>query len=265
MTRISFDQIKDFESNTNDCYFLDCSCLKNNKIYIPANCQADIEIESISALQEIEFEVGDDSLINIAILNKNALGNFKFLANLGNNVNLSVFFADLSNGNSNVNGCFNLNGRNINFHWCLASLSSNNDNKKFDITINHNNFETTGKSENFGICKDDSNLVFTGESKICNGCKKSKANQAARIMVFDEKSKAEATPILIIDENDIEASHSAAVGKINDEQLFYLTSRGVDEAEAKKLITYGYLSPVLRGFIDDDKKEQVAALIKEKM
>ena len=84
-------------------------------------------------------------------------------------------------------------------------------------------------------------------------------------MVFDKASNAVAKPILQIDENDIEASHAAIVGKINDEHLFYLTSRGLTDAEAKELITFGYLKPILNGFDDENIKEEITELIEGRM
>ena len=70
---------------------------------------------------------------------------------------------------------------------------------------------------------------------------------------------------LKIDENDIEASHAAVVGKINDEHLFYLTSRGISETEAKELITFGYLKPILLGFKEEQVKEHISSLIEGRM
>ena len=84
-------------------------------------------------------------------------------------------------------------------------------------------------------------------------------------MVFDALSNGIAKPILKIDENDIEASHAAVVGKINDEHLFYLTSRGLTEADAKQLITFGYLKPIMNGFIEDEIKEEISTLIERRM
>ena len=84
-------------------------------------------------------------------------------------------------------------------------------------------------------------------------------------MVFDEASNAIAKPILKIDENDIEASHAAVVGKINDEHLFYLTSRGISEADAKQLITLGYLKPILAGFNDEETRNYISSLIERRM
>ena len=84
-------------------------------------------------------------------------------------------------------------------------------------------------------------------------------------MVFDRLSNAVAKPILKIDENDIEASHAAVVGKINDDHLFYLTSRGISEKEAKELITFGYLKPILVGFNDQEVIDEINKLIEGRM
>jgi Fe-S cluster assembly protein SufD len=84
-------------------------------------------------------------------------------------------------------------------------------------------------------------------------------------MVFDRYSNAIAKPILKIDENEIEASHAATVGKISDDELFYLTSRGLSEETAKELITLGYLKPILKGFQDEEVAEQISNLIEERM
>ena len=84
-------------------------------------------------------------------------------------------------------------------------------------------------------------------------------------MVFDKDNKAIAKPILKIDENEVEANHAAVVGKINDEHLFYLTSRGLSETEAKELITLGYLKPILLGFKEEETKNHISSLIEGRM
>ena len=113
--------------------------------------------------------------------------------------------------------------------------------------------------ENYGVCEDSSNLSFLGSSKIIKGAHNSATHQSAKIMVFDKNCVAKASPTLCIDENDVQASHAAVVGRINEDHIFYLTSRGIEEKEAKKLITLGYLMPILSHFnnqktIDDIKK-----------
>ena len=147
----------------------------------------------------------------------------------------------------------------------LASLSANNDDKVINISINHIVGKTYGKVDNYGVCKDNGKLLFAGTSHIFEKASKSKTQQNAKIMVFDEASNAIAKPILKIDENDVEASHAAVVGKINDEHLFYLTSRGLSEADAKQLITFGYLKPILTGFSDENTRDYISSLIERRM
>ena len=83
-------------------------------------------------------------------------------------------------------------------------------------------------------------------------------------MVFDNECVAKAKPILKIDENDIEASHAATVGKVSDEHIFYLTSRGLNLEEAKMLITLGYLKPILKGF-NDSIQNEIDSLIERRL
>jgi Fe-S cluster assembly protein SufD len=63
-----------------------------------------------------------------------------------------------------------------------------------------------------------------------------------------------ANPILKIDNNDIVASHAAAVGTLNEDHVFYLLSRGIDIKNARKLITLGYLTNIFTEFNDEDKE-----------
>ena len=141
----------------------------------------------------------------------------------------------------------------------------NKDNKEFDVSAYHNAINTYAQLDNYGVCRDEGKLTFSGICKIINGSHGSKAHQNAKIMVFDELSNGVAKPILKIDEHDIEASHAAIVGKINDEHIFYLTSRGLSEEEAKRIITLGYLKPILKGFSDDNMVQEIENLIEGEM
>ena len=63
-----------------------------------------------------------------------------------------------------------------------------------------------------------------------------------KILLLDKKSGATAEPELEIEANRVKASHSASVGKIDDEQLFYLRSRGIEETKAKNIIVNGFIN-----------------------
>jgi Fe-S cluster assembly protein SufD len=118
---------------------------------------------------------------------------------------------------------------------------------------------------NYGVARNSSRLIFSGANEIVRGAKFSKTKQNAKIIVFDQWAIAKADPRLNIDENEVEASHAAVVGKLSDDHLFYLMSRGLNLNEAKKLITYGYLLPITNYFHDEEAKERIAKIIEERV
>lgn len=201
--------------------------------------------------------------LNFLSLTQSACGNYLF--DLEESSNAFVAMADLVKGNVDFNATFNLLGDNANSEWHLASLGADDDKKVFNINFNHVAKNTTGVMSNYGVVEDESMMHFKGISHIKNGSIKSKTHQSAKIMVFDPKCHAKANPILKIDENDIEASHAAIVGKVNDEHMFYLCSRGISENDAKQLITLGYLKPITNYFEDQKYVQEIVDGIEKRL
>ena len=238
---------------------------KMKSISIPDDTRINILYLSLPKEKDHTIEIGKNCEVVVSFLAKENVDGYKIVINIRENSVVEGFFADFTSYKEVVSVTANLLEKNATMNWHLASLTAGKDNKTFDISVNHSSPSTFAKMENYGVCKDDAKLVFSGVSIINNGCKGSKTHQNSKIMVFDKKSIGIAKPILKIDENDIEASHAAVVGKINDDHLFYLTSRGLSKSEAKELITYGYLKPIITGFIEEELKEEISSLIEGRM
>lgn len=215
---------------------------------------------NIKGSMDINFDIDKGSNVKFSFLQVNPT-DIKLTGSIKDKALLTCYYADFTHGEVKLTTDINLVGDEAECMWNLASLASNNDNKEFDVSIYHRNVNTVAHINNYGVARDTSRLLFSGICHIINGAHKSKAHQNSKIMVFDEKSDAVAKPILKIDDNDIEASHAAVVGKISDDHLFYLTSKGLSENEARELITYGYLKPILNGFEDKELQEEVSKLI----
>lgn len=85
----------------------------------------------------------------------------------------------------------------------------------------------------------------------------SKTHQTSRIMNFSEDIAAAVHPQLLIENNDVEASHAATIGRPDKEQLYYLQSRGLDEEMALSLLVLGYLMPFLTAIEDESLQEKL--------
>lgn len=247
-------------------YIIDCQKLdKPSSFEVENNINIDVLLLNLKESSDIHFDVKDNSIFRLSCLGKNEIKSFKISANVGKNSKIDAYFADFIQGKCKGEIVINLNKENASVNWRLASLTSKGDKKEFDVSAFHNSPSTTSHLDNYGVIRDDGKLLFSGICKIENGSHQSKAHQNAKIMVFDEASDGVAKPILKIDDNDIEASHAAVVGKINDDHIFYLTSRGLSEDEAKRIITLGYLKPILNGFSDEEMKNEIEKMIEGTM
>jgi Fe-S cluster assembly protein SufB len=82
--------------------------------------------------------------------------------------------------------------------------------------------------------------------KVAAGAKGSKSNVVCDALILDERSRSDTYPYIEVDEDDVKIGHEASVSKIGEEQLFYLMSRGLSEAEASTLIVSGFIEPLVK-------------------
>lgn len=248
-------------------YVVDGLMLSNQKvtIEIEVNSTCDILLNNIKDILELNIVINQDSRVNLSFLSEEEMKESNININVKRNAALIGYFADLSVNTLNLHCKVNLLEEGAECTYKVATLVADNDRKFIDVSIDHLSPRTYGKFDCFGICKDNGKVTVAGTSHVFKGSVKSNAQQNCKIMVFDENSDATAKPVLKIDENDLMASHGAVVGKINDEHLFYLTSRGLSEEAAKELITWGYLRPILAGFIEEDMKNHISSLIERRM
>lgn len=115
---------------------------------------------------------------------------------------------------------------------------------KVRVVADHRATNTFGRIVIKGVAANGARVVVDGMVKIGKEARKTDSFLEMRILLLDKKSSAVAEPKLEIENNDVKASHAATVGKIDEDQLFYLESRGVELNEAKKLIIGGFLKDV---------------------
>jgi Fe-S cluster assembly protein SufB len=96
------------------------------------------------------------------------------------------------------------------------------------------------------ISKNGGRASYRGLVKIESGARRSKSSVVCDALILDSKSRSDTYPYLEIDEQDVTVGHEASVSRIGEEQLFYLTSRGLSEAEASTMIVNGFIEPLIK-------------------
>jgi Fe-S cluster assembly protein SufB len=87
---------------------------------------------------------------------------------------------------------------------------------------------------------------YRGLVKVERGAKKAKSSVVCDALILDPRSRSDTYPYIELEEQDVTVGHEASVSRIGEEQLFYLTSRGLTEAEASTMIVSGFIEPLIR-------------------
>lgn len=104
--------------------------------------------------------------------------------------------------------------------------------------------KTTGRVEVRGVVKNGARVRVDGLIRIAKGAEEADSFLKMKLLMLDDVSMAMAEPKLEIENNLVKASHSASVGMIDQDQLFYLMSRGVSKKEAEELIVEGFIKVI---------------------
>ncbi|MDE6241879.1 MAG: SufD family Fe-S cluster assembly protein [Anaeroplasmataceae bacterium] len=211
----------------------------------------------ITSHQNIEIQVKKDAYLEYQILNsKNTNRKIECLGEVA----ISEICLEASKESLNIE----LLKERANARVELLSLSSGLS-LEFDQRIEHKAKETSSNISNFGVSLNKGEILFDTTGQIIKGMAKSKCVQLSKGIVMDDVSSVTSKPILLIDEYDVVANHGASIGKMSDESLFYLMSRGLTRQEAFLLILEGIVHPFIEKITDEKLKLSVNEKIEQLM
>lgn len=96
------------------------------------------------------------------------------------------------------------------------------------------------------ISKQTGRSSYRGLLKVVNGARNVRSRVQCDALMLDDQSQSDTYPTMLINESEIDVGHEASVSKISDEQLFYLTSRGITKAAASAMIVNGFIEPFIK-------------------
>ena len=124
-------------------------------------------------------------------------------------------------------------------------LGKKTDEKALEVYITHVAPRTKSKVNVRAVLRNKSTFAFRGNVKIEKGAKGADAYLRSDALLFDDAKMGDDTPALEILERDVKAGHAATVGKVDEQMLFYLMSRGISRVQAEKLLIRGFVQPIM--------------------
>ena len=141
------------------------------------------------------------------------------------------------------------------------------DDQHFDLNARvwHQAEHTTADLVTRGVLDDVARSVYEGVQDVGEDAWNTSSYQRENTLMLSDDAEADASPKLIIHNHDTEASHSATVGQVDAEDLFYLESRTIDSRTARNMLVEGFFVPVLEEIAVDEFRDDVRELVLQRL
>jgi len=137
-----------------------------------------------------------------------------------------------------------LKGRGASDNHITIAFAGEGQNIDTGAKVYHNAPETKSTIESKSVSKDGGRTNYRGLVHIADGARDSSTSVECDALMFDNESTSDTMPYMEIKESSVDVAHEATVGKIGDEDVFYLQSRGLDDDDAKQMIVSGFIEPI---------------------
>lgn len=171
--------------------------------------------------------------------------------------------AELNQYGAEINSQYELDEEGAKLIVQTASLSG--EHKVFNQSCYHHAGHTEAHINNYGVVWANGHSELIVKNTIDKGSHNASTHQTSRLLTYDKSSKGRILPVLYIYDNEVQASHAASLGQPDDEQIYYLQSRGLSHNEAVQLIVKGYLLPITKVISDSELEKLLADEIETKV
>ncbi len=249
-------------SNTNINFQLNFELEENSSIKIINLSDDNSEKNFINNL--FNFNLGKNAILKNYKIDKKNNTNIKYdyssIAQKENSISETFIFSSGSDYIKNEVSC-NLEGKYSSaFINGIHSLSKN---KHHEIRTNTNHSYENTKSYQLikSVIDDSSKSVYQGKIYVDSKAQKTDGYQLSKAVLLNEQAEFNAKPELEIYADDVKCSHGSASGSLDEDSIFYLMSRGLDQKTAKKLLINGFLLDVVEKITDEEIKKLLKNMI----
>lgn len=180
--------------------------------------------------------------------------------------NAKVQFIQLELGGAHVNSGLhvNLNGYKSSFKSNVAYICKENQYLDMNHIVYHFGKKSECNMQVDGTVKDNAAKTYRGTIDFKNGCAGSKGNEMEETLLLSPTAVNKSLPVILCDEEDVEGEHGSTIGRISQDILFYMQTRGISKKEAEELMTRAKVQAVADLIPSDDVKDKIFNFISKK-
>lgn len=239
----------------------------NNDISVEGSNNVFINNQNTESFtNDVVYNMAEGSSLDLTLfdLNQTQTVENKIGFKLASNTSLNVVIVSLNREQTQTEIVADLNGEGAVVNISVISVANTGVDTTFNVVCNNNAPRTSAKITQRAVALNGGSNIFKATGFIGEGCSKAVNYQESRVLLLDEAAKGEASPILLINHHDVEAGHAAGVSRVDDEEMYYLMSRGIDRHTAEELMTVAFIRPVVDKITNEELRESVFEKINNK-
>ena len=170
-----------------------------------------------------------------------------------------VTLTQIELGGSHIDAGFHarLQGYQSAFYSDTAYICQGTQYLDMNQVVVHKGKKTVCDMKTHGTAKDEATKTYRGTIDMVKGCAGSNGNEIETTLLLSPKALVKAAPIILCGEEDIAAEHGSTIGKLSDEMLFYMNSRGIDQKTAEELLTRAKITAAANSIEDEKIQKEI--------
>ncbi len=215
------------------------------------------ELHRSNSAVKLSFDIGKNASVKLVqLLNPSEKLRHETFANCSKGGKFQIMTIMTGDGNIYSDNRTELEGDSSSINAEVAYLGKNSQTIDYNIAVNHWGKDTHSEINAAGALMDSAKKVFRGTIDFKTGSSDSKGSENETVIMLGDDVVNKTVPLILCSEENVEGSHGATIGELDDDTLFYFESRGIGREEAERIMAYAALKRLIRLSGDKEFAEQ---------
>lgn len=215
------------------------------------------ELHRSNSAVKLSFDIGKNASVKLVqLLNPTEKLRHETFANCSNGGKFQIMTIMTGDGDIYSDNRTELEGDSSSINAEVAYLGKNSQTIDYNIAVNHWGKDTHSEINAAGALMDSAKKVFRGTIDFKTGSSDSKGSENETVIMLGDDVVNKTVPLILCSEENVEGSHGATIGELDDDTLFYFESRGIGREEVERIMAYAALKRLIRLSGDKEFAEQ---------
>ena len=184
---------------------------------------------------------------------------------VGKNARVEFISADLGRGDYSSDVEIDLRGDDSSADFEAVYFGDGKRKLDFNYVIRQRGKRTQATMNVRGALTDKSDKIFRGTLDFQRGAKNSTGRELEEVIIISSGTRNRSVPLMLAAEDEVDGHHAVSVGRLDEEKIFYLMSRGLDKSEAERLIIEAAFNPVMEKISDEALREELSENLQRRL